>query len=270
MAKEIEKTTKTSTKPSPALDVGSRLKRQLLERMLGRDDAKPVPPGPAHVLLVIANHGDSPRWPQWKARVRGMFEAAGGGLREKLGFYGADDEQGVRRCRISSNWIDNADSMDGHMDRAQAQCACGCFVFVHKMLQRAAEMNAEQPMRAVIIDGDAFHDDQEDLDLAAIAINQLRREGTRVFLVQQSDRPDTARRLQYLARVADAAYFKFGEQEQQQYADLLHLVSAYATGGEAAVQAKGGQTATLLLEHLQRERMPILEPRLEPVTVERK
>jgi hypothetical protein len=38
-------------------------------------------------------------------------------------------------------------------------------------------------------------------------------------------------------------------------------VSTYATGGEAAVRAKGGQTATLLLEHLKQEPMPIIEAR---------
>ena len=55
-------------------------------------------------------------------------------------------------------------------------------------------------MRAVIIVGDAFHDDQDGLDEAALAANQLRREGTQVFLIQQGDDPLTARKPQYLAR----------------------------------------------------------------------
>jgi len=44
----------------------------------------------------------------------------------------------------------------------------------------------------VIIVGDAFHDNQDGLDEAAISANQLRRAGTRVFLLQLGENPDTA------------------------------------------------------------------------------
>ena len=126
-------------------------------------------------------------------------------------------------------------------------------------------------MRAVVVVGDAFHDDQDGLDEAALAANQLRREGTRVFLIQQGDDPHTARKLQYLARVSGAAYFKFDPKtQQQQFAEMLELVSAYAAGGEEAVKATGGQTATLLLEHLKQQPMPILEEEREPVRVSHK
>jgi uncharacterized protein YlaI len=125
-------------------------------------------------------------------------------------------------------------------------------------------------MRAVIIVGDAFHDDQDSLDEAALAANQLRREGTRVFLIQQGDDPVTARKLQYLQRVSDAAYFKFDPKaQQQQFAEMLEMVSAYAAGGEEAVKATGGQAATLLLKHLKQQPMPILDEERERVQVGR-
>jgi hypothetical protein len=104
--------------------------------------------------------------------------------------------------------------------------------------------------------------------VAAVAANQLRREGTKVFLIQQGDNPDTARRLQYLARVAGAAYFQFNATQQQQFADMLNVVSAYATGGEDAIKARGGQAATLLLEQLTQQPMPIIEQH-EHVSVDR-
>jgi hypothetical protein len=102
----------------------------------------------------------------------------------------------------------------------------------------------------VIIAGDAFHDNQDGLDEAAISANRLRRAGTRVFLIQLGDDPTTARKLQYLARVSGGTYFQFDPR------------SAYTAGGEEAVRAKGGQAATLLLEHLKREPMP---PVMSPV-----
>ena len=46
-------------------------------------------------------------------------------------------------------------------------------------------------------------------------------------------------------------------------------VSAYAAGGEEAVKKIGGQTATLLLEHLIQQPMPILDKERERVRVGR-
>ena len=93
----------------------------------------------------------------------------------------------------------------------------------------------------MVVVGDAFHDDQDGLDEAALAANRLRREGTRVFLIQQGDDPNTARRLQCLARVSGAAYFRFDPRaEQRQFAEMLKVVSTYAAGGEEAVKATSG------------------------------
>jgi uncharacterized protein YlaI len=138
------------------------------------------------------------------------------------------------------------------------------------VLQQAVKENTGQPMRAVVVVGDAFHDDQDSLDEAALAANQLRRQGTRVFLIQQSDDPVTARKLQYLQRVAGAVDFKFDPKtQQQQFAEMLEMVSAYSAGGEEAVKATGGQAATLLLEHLKQQPMPILHEERERIRVGR-
>jgi hypothetical protein len=40
---------------------------------------------------------------------------------------------------------------------------------------------------------------------------------------------------------------------------MFEMVSAYTTGGEEAVRAKGGQAATLLLEHLNQAPMSTIE-----------
>jgi hypothetical protein len=255
-----------------AEDSASRLKHELmvdaLGRMLGKDSENPVAPGTPRVLLALANHGHSPGWERAKVLQRQMFEAAAGSLEMKFAFYGEDDEQGVRRCRITTRWLTDPNDMATVMGRAE--CNCGCYVHIHSVLGQAVKENANRPMRTVIIVGDAFHDDQDSLDEAALAANQLRREGTRVFLIQQGDDPVTARKLQYLQRVSGAAYFKFDPKtQQQQFAEMLEMVSAYATGGEEAVKATGGQTATLLLEHLKQQPMPILDEERERVRVDR-
>jgi hypothetical protein len=85
-----------------------------------------------------------------------------------------------------------------------------------------------------------------------------------VFLIQLGENPDTARKLQYLARVSAGTYFRFNPRTQdQQFAEMFEAVSAYTAGGEEAVRAKGGQAATLLLEHLNQAPLPALVSPIE-------
>jgi hypothetical protein len=263
---------------APSRDAASRLKRELmadaLGRMFGEDAEKPdLAPGRTdtpRVILALANHGRSPGWDRAKALQDQMFTAAAGsGLEMKFGFYGPDDAKGVRRCRITTRWITNPDDMAAVIDRAE--CSCGCYVNIRDVLAQAVKEAKDRPLRAVIIVGDAFHDNQDGLDEAAISANQLRRAGTRVFLLQLGENPDTTHRLQYLARVSGGTYFRFDPRTQdQQFSEMFEAVSAYTAGGEEAVRAKGGQAATLLLEHLKREPMPILEREKEPALQSRR
>ena len=253
-----------------APDATSRLKSALMEDALGRmlDDTyrenQPVP-GTPRVILALANHAQAAGWDRAKLLQHAMFKAAAGSrLEMKFAFYGADDVNGVRRCRITTRWITDPDDMAAVIDRAE--CRCGCYVNIRDVLAQAVKEAEERPLRAVIIVGDAFHDDQDGLDEAAISANRLRRAGTRVFLLQLGDDPTTERRLQYLARVSGGAYFRFDPRTQErQFSELWQAVSAYAAGGEEAVAMTGGQAATLLLQHLMQEPMQIIEQRASPL-----
>jgi hypothetical protein len=273
MSNDVVKTPKGPAPAAPTPDATSRLKHGLMEealgRMFGKETEKPIAPSNSRVLLALANHGRSPGWERAKTLQRQMFEAAAGsGLEMKFAFFGEDDAKGVRRCQITKRWIADPDDMASTMDRAE--CSCGCYINIRSVMQQAVEENQGRPMRAVIIVGDVLHDDQDSLAEAALAANQLRREGTRVILIQQGDDPVIARKLQYLQRVSGAAYFKFDPKtQQQQFAEMLEMVSAYAAGGENAVKATGGQAATLLLEHLKQQPMPILDEERERVRVGR-
>ena len=83
-----------------------------------------------------------------------------------------------------------------------------------------------------------------------------------MILIQQSDDPVTARKLRWLETVSGAAYFPFDLRTQErQFLEMWQAVSAFAAGGEQAVKTTGGQAATLLLEHLKQEPMPIVAER---------
>src|SRR6516164_3998106 len=225
MSQDLTKRATGSTAPEQARDAASRLKGELmsdaLERMFGEAGEKQAAPGNPRVILVLANHGRSPGWDRAKALQRQMFDAAvGSGLEMKFAFYGPDDAAGVRRCRITTRWISDPDDMAAVMDRAE--CCCGCYVNIRDALAQATKEAEDRSLRAVIIVGDAFHDDPDGLDEAAVSANRLRRAGTRVFLIQLGDDPDTARRLQYLARVSGGAYFRFDPKTQErQFSDMF-------------------------------------------------
>ena len=267
MTNDLTKRTGPKAAPKQAGDVASRLKAELMRdavgRVLGKDGEKQPVPGKPHVILALANYTDTAVWDRAQALQREMFEAAAdGGLAMKLAFFGEDDANGVRRCRITSRWIDSPDDMAGTIGRAK--CDCGCFVLVHTVLAQAVKEAADRPLRAVVVVGDAFHDNPDELAEAALSATQLRRAGTQVFFIQLSDDPDTARRLQYLARLSNAAYLPFGPSQERQFAEMWRVVSAFAAGGEEGVKTAGGQAATLLLQHLKQAPMPNIE---EPVRV---
>jgi hypothetical protein len=232
-----------------------------LGRMLGNEAEKSIVPGTPRVLFAVAHHANSPGWDRAKALQRQMFNAAAGsGLQMKFAFWGPDNAAGVRRFRITKRWIPDPDEMAGLMDRHE--CDCGCYVHIRNVLEQAVKENEGQRMPAVVIAGDAFHDDEDSLAEAAICINQLRRAGTKVFLFQLSNDPATAHKLKYLARVSGAIHLPFDPRTQErQFLEMWRAVSAYATGGEEAVKATGGPAKTLLLEHLKQEPMPVIEAR---------
>ena len=228
-----------------------------------KEPEKPIAPGNPRMLLALANHGRSPGWSYAVALERQAYTVAPG-LEMKFACWGPDNAKGVRKLRITKDWISDADTMAGLMGRAE--CNCGCYVLVNSVLQQAVEENRNRPMRAVAIVGDMFHDDADSLAEAALAINKLRRKGTRVFLIQQGDTPATARKLQFLQRAAGAGYFRVGP-ETQQLDEMMKVISTYAGGGEEAVKVAGGQAATLLLEHCKQQPMPILEEERERIPV---
>ena len=261
MSRDVTKLT-TPKQASDAKDAASRLKSDLMQdalgRMFGEDGEKQAVPGNPRVIFALANHAHSGGWDRAKFLQREMFQAAAGsGLAMKFAFYGPDDAVGVRRCRITTRWITDAEDMAGVMDRAE--CNFGCYINIRDVLAQAVKENEGRPLRAVIIVGDAFHDDPDGLDEAAICANQLRRAGTGVLDPAGRRSPHRAQASVLGPGLGRRCFDP--RTQQQQFAKMLEVVSAYAAGGEQAVKTTGGQAATLLLQYLKQEPMPIIEER---------
>lgn len=124
MSNDLAKRT-DPTKPErqKSNDAASRLKHELmadaLDRLFGADESIDAPDKskPPRVILALANHAHTAGWHRAKVLQRGMFKAAAGsGLEMKFAFYGPDDRTGVRRCRITTRWINDPDDMAGVTD----------------------------------------------------------------------------------------------------------------------------------------------------------
>jgi hypothetical protein len=239
--------TKNIDNADEQLDAASRLKRELMMAMLEDSDPEPAGGyGEPRVVLVLANYD--------KSGVRDRLQALQAGM-----FYGREEAGGVRKCLFTKSWVSDSGEMTRLMGKTE--CVCGCYVHVRTAL--AQVLKETKPVRAVVIIGDMIHDD---LDEAADLAMQLRRAGTKLFLFQEGNDPRTERSFKYLAEVSGGAHFKFDQHTgHQQLTDLLKAVAQFSAGGKEALAA--GEAATLLLEKLTQEPMPIIGDRVEAVKV---
>jgi hypothetical protein len=105
-------------------------------------------------------------------------------------------------------------------------------------------------VQAVVIIGDRFHGD---LDGAVTIAKRLHAAGTRVFLFQQGHSGSTERAFRALAETTGGAYVAFNphvERVAERLPGVLEAVTHFALGGMAALEARGDEPATLLLEQM--------------------
>jgi hypothetical protein len=253
--------TKNTDDGDEQLDAASRLKRELMAAMFEDSDPQPVEGyGEPRVVLVLANYQKSTVRDQLQALQTEMFREVEN-LQMKFGYYGREEAEGVRKCLFTKSWVSDPDEMTRLIGKTE--CVCGCYVHVSTALAQVLKETKEKPVRAVAIIGDMLHDD---LDEAAALAMQLRRAGTKLFLFQEGNDPNTERAFRFLAGVSGGAHFRFDQNTgHQQLTDLLRAVAQFSAGGKEALGA--GEAATLLLEKLAQEPMPIIGDRVQAAKV---
>jgi hypothetical protein len=253
--------TKNTDDGDEQLDAASRLKRELMMAMFKDTDPEPVGGyDEPRAVLVLANYRESTVRDRLQALQTEMFRAVKN-LQMKFGYYGPEGAGGVRKCLFTKSWVSDPGEMTRLMGKTE--CVCGCYVHVSTALTQVLKDTKEKAVRAVVIIGDMLHDD---LNEAAALAMQLRRAGTKLFLFQEGNDPNTERAFRFLAGVSGGAHFRFDQNTgQQQLTDLLKAVAQFSAGGKEALEAEGGKAATLLLEKLVQESMPIIEERVEAV-----
>lgn len=206
---------------------------------------------PRVILAVAAEADDDFIWSQVKAIQAKMFAA--GPVSIKFAYFGIEGT-GQTRPLISERWVTNAGDMVDLMDRGRAGCVCGCYVNIGDVLVATLEETRKAPVQALVIVGDRFHGD---FDEAITRAKQLRAEGTRLFLFQQSRsskvKSDSQDAFRDLAQQTDGAYFQFNpavERVAERIPGILEAVTHFAIGGVPLLKALDNQSAALLLEQI--------------------
>jgi hypothetical protein len=197
---------------------------------------------------VIVAHGieyhDEFVWEQLKTLQADMLAA--GDIELKFAYYGVEDERMVRPL-ITTNWITDPDDVADIMDRGRDGCMCGCYTPIADILEHALQ---EAP-KALVIFGDSFFGDRDKVMGLA---RQLRAIGTRVFLFQQGQLPQTQGVYRQLAEITGGAHIRFNvlaERVEERLPEMFAAITSYVLDGPSALEARADEAATLLLEQME-------------------
>lgn len=196
--------------------------------------------------LVFALDATLSRQPAWDLACdlqAAMFDAVSGAgdgpaLLVQLVYY-----RGAGEAR-ASRWVGDAAGLKRMMTGIECR---GGRTQIGRVLDHALRAAAEAPLPALVFVGDAM---EENPDLLADAAARLALRGTRAFLFQEGADPAATAAFAEIARLTRGAHLPFDTRSAATLADLLASVAAFATGGHAALEARGTAGARRLLADL--------------------
>jgi hypothetical protein len=193
---------------------------------------------PRVAFIVDATMSRESTWDLSSRLQAQMFDiAAGVGLELKLIYY-----RGFNECSASP-WYDNAAAIRAMMERIHGQSG---HTQIQRSLGHVRTEHARKPIAAAVLISDAFEEVATDVYLEAQTL------GVPVFAFQEGDDQSVARVYRRIGKIAGGAFAAFGPGAAQQLAELLRAVSAYAAGGESALEHQGTKGAKLLLAQLRK------------------
>jgi hypothetical protein len=201
---------------------------------------------PRVILALAAESRDEFVWDRIRALASKIFAVP---VSVKFAYFGREGPLQTRRPCITTNWITAAADWADIVDRGRANCVCGCYIQIGDILEQALRETRQASVQAVVIVGNFYGD----VDAAVATAKQLCAAGTRLFLFQQGRSGQTEDAFRVLAEVTGGAYHRFNphiEQVAQRLPEMLEAVTHYAIGGMTALEARGNESAALLLEQM--------------------
>jgi hypothetical protein len=209
---------------------------------LARAHAVPAPAAGTG-RLIFALDATMSRQPSWDLACQlqsEMFDAAGaaGRLEVQLVYF-----RGHGEARASS-WL----SSTGALKRAMTGLGCrGGLTQIGKVLAHAEREASKRPIAALVYVGDTM---EEDIDRVCDQAGRLGLRGTRAFMFLEGRDPVAERAYREIARLTGGVLLPFDPRAADELRGLLGAIGAFAAGGRAALEARGGAPARRLLSDL--------------------
>jgi len=195
---------------------------------------------PRLLFAIDATASRQPTWDRASHLQQEMFRASGAvaTLAVQLCYY-----RGFAEFR-ASRWLTDSAALARLM--GQVRCEGG-HTQIARLLRHALTEHRKVAMRALVFIGDAVEENPDSLcDLAGqCGLLQLP-----LFLFQEGREPPVEKAFRAMAKLSGGAYARFDSSSAQALAALLGAVAAYAAGGRAALERRGGDSAKLLFQQL--------------------
>jgi len=193
--------------------------------------------------LILALDATMSRQPTWDLACRlqaEMFDAVGraGGLNVQLVYF-----RGFGECRASRFVADTA-SLKTLMTKIDCR---GGQTQIGKVLSHALKQAQHSRIGALVYIGDAM---EENVDALAAKAGELGLRGVPVFIFQEGADPAAETAFREIARLTRGGWFRFDRNAADRLARLLSAVAVFATGGLAALEARGRPEDRLMIEHM--------------------
>lgn len=207
--------------------------------------ARPASAAQGGGRLVLALDATMSRQPTWDlaCTLQGeMFDAVGkaGGLSVQLVYF-----RGFGECRASRFVRDT-----GSLKRLMTQIDCrGGTTQIGKVLAHALKECERGKVDALVFIGDAM---EEKVDELADKAGKLGLRGVPVFIFQEGHDPVAETAFREIARLSKGAWFRFDRSSASALSKLLSAVAVFASGGLAALEARGRPEDRQMIEHLRK------------------
>jgi len=195
---------------------------------------------PRLLFAVDATASRQPTWDHASHLQQAMFHASDvvAALAVQLCYY-----RGFGEFR-ASRWLTDSAELARLMSRVRCE---GGHTQIARLLRHAQDEHRKATVRALVFIGDAVEENPDKLcDLAGqCGILQLP-----LFLFQEGKNRQVEQTFRAMAKVSGGAYARFDDSSADVLAGLLGAVASFATGGRAALEKLGGDSAKLLLQQL--------------------
>lgn len=200
-------------------------------------------PGAGKGRLILALDATMSRQPTWDLACTlqaDMFDAVGktGRLEVQLVYF-----RGFGECR-ASKFVDDTARLKDLMVRIDCR---GGHTQIGRVLSHALKETETRKVDGLVYIGDSM---EENIDDLADKAGQLGLKGVPVFLFQEGHDASAETAFKEIARLTRGAWFRFDRNAADTLARLLSAIAVYASGGYAALEARGGREDRLLLQNM--------------------